>query len=70
MTSAAKLRRSCASLTRMTLATASFTCAEVEISLGLLTDGGARYGAAGVRHLADLIEPEEADLPHGRGEDW
>lgn len=32
---------------------------EVEITLGLLTDGGARYGANGVRHLADLIEPEE-----------
>lgn len=36
-----------------------YDCAEVEITLGLLTDGGARYGVAGVRHLADLIEPEE-----------
>lgn len=35
-----------------------YDCAEVEISLGLLTDGGARYGVDGVRHLADLIEPE------------
>lgn len=32
---------------------------EVEDVLGLATDDGAWYEAAGVRRLADLIEPEE-----------
>ena len=32
---------------------------EVEDVLGLVTDDGAWYEAAGVRRLADLIEPEE-----------
>lgn len=32
---------------------------EVEDVLGLVTDDGAWYEAAGVRRLADLMEPEE-----------
>ncbi len=31
---------------------------EVEDALGLVTDDGSWYDAAGVRRLADLIEPE------------
>lgn len=43
---------------------------EVEDVLGLATDDGAWYEAAGVRRLADLIEPEERtchiyDTDHG-----
>lgn len=33
-------------------------CGEVEVALGLETDDGAWYEAAGVRRLADLMEPE------------
>ena len=35
-----------------------FDCGEVEAALGLVTDDGSWYEAAGVRRLADLIEPE------------
>ncbi|WP_417037494.1 hypothetical protein [Collinsella stercoris] len=42
---------------------------EVEDVLGLATDDGAWYEAAGVRRLADLIEPEERTC-HMRDASW
>jgi hypothetical protein len=42
---------------------------EVEDVLGLATDDGAWYEAAGVRQLADLIEPEERTC-HMRDASW
>lgn len=36
-------------------------CGEVENVLGLVSDDGAWYEAEGVTHLADLIEPGEAE---------
>ena len=35
-----------------------YDCAEVEDTLGLVTDDGAWYQADGVRRLADLMEPK------------
>ncbi len=41
-----------------------FDCGEVEAALGLVTDDGSWYEAAGVRRLADLIEPESERTCH------
>ncbi len=41
-----------------------YDCGEVGDALGLFTDDGAWYEAGGVRHLADLIEPEPERTCH------
>lgn len=47
-----------------------FDCGEVEAALGLVTDDGSWYEAAGVRRLADLIEPEERTCNMERSSDY